>query len=201
MAAIVKAIVQFFTPKQHIMLFVRRSLSTRLVGRHAVTLSTVILSTSLLSTVIFPSCNTNPPTQYMATQSYAFRLKPGQDLKKEIQQFVTDKKITAGWIATCVGSLTQYNIRFANQPNGSSDTGHFEIVSLVGTLSTNGSHLHLSLSDSTGKTIGGHLLDGCTVYTTAEIVVQCSDAFVFKREKDGSTPWEELQVEEGRGDR
>jgi uncharacterized protein len=137
----------------------------------------------------------------MATHSYAFRLKQGQDLKKEIQQFVTDKKITAGWIGTCVGSLTQYNIRFANQPNGSSDTGHFEMVSLTGTLSINGSHLHISLSDSTGKTIGGHLMDGCTVYTTAEIVIQSSDAFAFTREKDGSTPWEELQVKEGKADR
>lgn len=191
MTATLKAIVQFFTPKQHIMLLVRQSLSTCLAGRQA-----VILSTFILSTVTFSSCNTNPPKQHMATHSYAFRLKPGQDLKKEIQQFVADKKITAGWIGTCVGSLTQYNIRFANQPNGSSDTGHFEIVSLVGTVSTNGSHIHISLSDSTGKTIGGHLMDGCTVYTTAEIVIQSSDAFVFKREKDGTTPWEELQVEE-----
>jgi len=127
---------------------------------------------------------------------YAFRLKPGQDLKKEIQNLVTEKQVKAGWISTCVGSLTQYNIRFANQPEGSSDTGHFEIVSLTGTVSVNGSHLHISISDSTGKTIGGHLMDNCIVYTTAEIVITTSDALLFKREKDGTTPWEELQVEE-----
>lgn len=132
----------------------------------------------------------------MATTTYAFRLKPKQDLKQEILQFVADKKIQAGWIGTCVGSLTQYNIRFANQPEGRSDSGHFEIVSLVGTVSVNGAHLHLSISDSTGKTIGGHLLDGCLIYTTAEIVIQSSNEFGFKREKDGSTPWEELRVEE-----
>jgi uncharacterized protein len=191
MIALLRRIAPFFTPFRSIVKATRQSLSTCLAGMKA-----VILSTVALSTVTFSSCNTNPPKQHMATQSYAFRLKPGQDLKKEIQQFVADKKITAGWIGTCVGSLTQYNIRFANQPNGSSDTGHFEIVSLVGTLSTNGSHIHISLSDSTGKTIGGHLMDGCTVYTTAEIVIQSSDAFVFKREKDGTTPWEELQISE-----
>lgn len=126
---------------------------------------------------------------------HAFRLKPGQDLKKEIQQLVNDQQIKAGWISTCVGSLTNYNIRYANQPEGSNGSGHFEIVSLTGTVSVNGSHIHISVSDSTGKTIGGHLLDSNIVYTTAEIVILSSDELNFKREKDGSTPWEELQVE------
>ncbi len=129
-------------------------------------------------------------------KAHAFRLKPGQDLKKEILQYVKEKQIKAGWISTCVGSLTNYNIRFANQPEGNSGSGHFEIVSLTGTVSVNGSHLHISISDSTGKTIGGHLLDSNLVYTTAEIVILSSDDFIFKREKDGSTEWEELQVEE-----
>jgi len=128
--------------------------------------------------------------------TYAFRLKPGQDLKTEIQKLVNEKQIKAGWIATCAGSLTKYNIRFANQPNGSIDSGHFEIVSLTGTVSVNGSHIHISISDSTGKTIGGHLIEGCTIYTTAEIVILSSNELVFKREKDGTTEWEELQVEE-----
>jgi len=127
---------------------------------------------------------------------HAFRLKPGQDLKQEIEKLVNEKQIKAGWISTCAGSLTNYNIRFANQPNGSTDSGHFEIVSLTGTVSTNGSHLHISISDSTGKTIGGHLMDGCKIYTTAEIVILSSNDLIFKREKDGTTPWEELQVEE-----
>ena len=128
------------------------------------------------------------------TKTHTFRLKPGEDLKAGIAALVKEKNIGAGWIATVVGSLTQYNIRFANQPEGSRGEGHFEIVSLTGTVSTNGSHLHISVSDSTGKTIGGHLLDGNIVYTTAEIVISETDDVVFTREKDGSTPWEELQV-------
>lgn len=127
-------------------------------------------------------------------KSHAFRLKPGQDLRKEIESFVKANGIEAGWISCGVGSLTDYNIRFANQPNGSKDTGHFEIVSLTGTVSTNGSHIHISVSDSTGRTIGGHLLDSNLVYTTAEIVIQEANDLKFTREKDGTTPWEELQV-------
>jgi predicted DNA-binding protein with PD1-like motif len=95
-----------------------------------------------------------------------------------------------------VGSLTNYNIRFANQSNGSIDSGHFEIVSLVGTLSTEGSHLHISISDSSGKTIGGHLLDDCKIYTTAKIVIAKSDEMHFSREKDGTTSWKELTIKQ-----
>ena len=127
-------------------------------------------------------------------KTHAFRLKPGADLRKEIEAYVLSNNIKAGWISTCVGSLTNYNIRFANQPEGSKATGHFEIVSLLGTLSVNGSHIHISLSDSTGQTIGGHLLDSNIIYTTAEIIIQEDDDLVFTREKDGTTPWEELQV-------
>ena len=128
------------------------------------------------------------------TTTHAFRLKPGQDLRKEIEAFVQKENILAGWIITCVGSLTQTNLRFANQPGGSGSNGHFEIVSLTGTISTSGSHLHMSVSDSLGRTIGGHLLDGNMVYTTAEIVIGESKSLVFSREKDGTTAWEELQV-------
>jgi len=127
---------------------------------------------------------------------YAFRLKPGEDLRRSIEAIVKENNIEAGWINTCVGSLTDYTIRFANQREGSHGSGHFEIVSLTGTVSVNGSHLHISISDSEGKTIGGHLLEGCKIYTTAEIVIGTTTAYEFKREKDGTTEWKELQVNE-----
>jgi len=148
----------------------------------------------ILASLIIFSCNQK--TVMNKLTAHAFRLKPGEDLKNGIQNLVNEKQIKAGWVSTCVGSLTNYQIRFANQTNGSSDSGHFEIVSLTGTVFVNGSHLHISISDSTGKTIGGHLMKGCKIYTTAEIVILSSNEFVFKREKDGTTPWEELQVEQ-----
>lgn len=132
--------------------------------------------------------------QTIMIQSHPIRLKPSADLKKEIEAYAKSNDIKAGWISTCVGSLTDYHIRFANQPQGEKHSGHFEIVSLTGTVSANGCHLHISISDSTGKTIGGHLLDRNLVYTTAEIILMEDDEFVFTREKDGTTPWEELQI-------
>lgn len=122
------------------------------------------------------------------------RLKPSEDLKQTLQTFVNEKNIQAGWMITCVGSLTHYNIRFANQPSGSSNKGHFEILSLTGTLSVNDSHLHISIADTEGKTIGGHLLEGCIIYTTGDIIIGESKELIFTREKNGTTEWKELQV-------
>lgn len=144
---------------------------------------------------VFAACQTTA-MKNDTVSTYAFRLKPGEDLKEGIEKEVKANNIHAGWIASCAGSLTDYMLRFANQPEGNSGSGHFEIVSLAGTVSTNGSHIHLSISDSTGKTIGGHLMPGCKIYTTAEIVIQATDKYEFTREQDGTTPWEELQVKE-----
>ena len=73
--------------------------------------------------------------------------------------------------------------------------GHFEIVSLVGTLSQKGeSHLHMCLSDNKGSCVGGHLLKGSKVFTTAEIVIGEALDLEFARIHDGATPWEELRI-------
>ena len=127
-------------------------------------------------------------------KEHAIRLKPGEDLKQSITAYVQEHNIKAGWIVTCAGSLSSCAIRFANQPGTATDLGHYEIVSLTGTVSVNGSHIHMSISDSTGRTIGGHVVDGNIIYTTAEIIIQESNHLLFAREKDNTTPWEELQI-------
>jgi len=124
----------------------------------------------------------------------AIRLKPGQDLKKELDHLVNNKKIDAAFVITCVGSLTKAVLRLANQPDTTEFEGKFEIVSLTGTLSRHGSHYHISLSDGTGKTIGGHLWEGCTIYTTAEIVLGVLPDTVFAREIDPQTTYDELVI-------
>lgn len=137
---------------------------------------------------------TSPVPIKGAMQTYSFRLRPGQDLKHELHALVKQQRIEAGVIITCVGSLTDLTLRLANQEGPSHWRGHFEIVSLVGTLSTSGSHLHLSASDSTGRTLGGHLLNGCIVYTTAEIVIGVMSDLTYTREPDSVFGYRELVV-------
>lgn len=125
---------------------------------------------------------------------FAFRLKPNEDLKESLKNFVTSNNIQAGFILTTVGSLKQTSIRFANQNEPKVLQDKFEIVSLVGTLSTNGIHLHISISDKNGKTIGGHLESGCIIYTTAEVVIGESNSLIFLREVDEQTGYKELKI-------
>ncbi len=135
-----------------------------------------------------------PPVPPSALKTHALRLKPGDDLRQQLTAFVRAQHIQAGTMLTCVGSLTVATLRLANQEGAAVYKGHFEIVSLVGTLSVNGSHLHLAVADSTGRTIGGHLLDGCRVYTTAEIVLGELPQLDFRREKDDTFGYQELVV-------
>lgn len=129
-----------------------------------------------------------------ASKLHVFRLAPRQDLKQSILQWARHNSIKAGVIVTCVGSLEQYHLRFANQARGSKVAGHFEIVSLTGTFSTSASHLHISVCDNTGRTTGGHLLDECLIYTTAEIVVAELVDVEFTRELDSTYGCHELNV-------
>lgn len=125
---------------------------------------------------------------------FALRLRPGQDLRKQIEAFAKEHQLRAGFIMTTVGSLQRATIRLADQPNATTFDGKFEIVSLVGTLGPDGVHLHISISDNTGKTIGGHLTEGCVIYTTAEIVIGEATGLVFSREKDEQTGYQELRI-------
>ena len=135
------------------------------------------------------------PTPSSSLQAYALRLRPGDDLRQQLLAFVAAHRIEAGAVLTCVGSLTDVRLRLANQEATTLYQGHFEIVSLVGTLAASGGgHLHLSVSDSTGRTLGGHLLDGCRVYTTAEIVLAALPGLVFTRETDPTFGYQELVI-------
>jgi len=127
-------------------------------------------------------------------ETCTIRLKPGDDLKKFIDEPAATYHIKAGVIITCVGSLTRASIRFAGESATTVLSGPLEIVSLTGTFSINGSHLHIAVSDATGKTIGGHLKEGNAVYTTAEICLGFLPDLLFTREKDETTGYPELMI-------
>jgi predicted DNA-binding protein with PD1-like motif len=127
-------------------------------------------------------------------KTYALRLKPGQDLRESLENFIKEANIQAGYIITTVGSLSNATLRLADESKSSEFSGKFEIVSLVGTLSQDGVHLHISLADNTGKMVGGHLLKGCKIYTTAEIIIGESEDLFFTRETDPDTKFKELKI-------
>ena len=125
---------------------------------------------------------------------FALRLKPNEDLKQTLKIFALQENIKAGFILTAIGSLKVATIRFANQDRSTVLSEEFEILSLNGTIATTGVHLHIAISDKQGKTIGGHLDDGCIIYTTAEIVIGISEEYTFLRTLDQQTGYKELEI-------
>lgn len=148
---------------------------------------------ALLLVLLSAGCMTAPKN---GVKAYTFRVKPGEDLKLALAAFAKAHNIKAGSIVSCAGSLKTVSLRFANQKEPTKLNGFHEIVSLSGTLEEEHMHVHMSVSDATGKTTGGHLVDGNVIYTTAEITVLEQLDKSFKREKDAATGFNELVVED-----
>jgi predicted DNA-binding protein with PD1-like motif len=125
----------------------------------------------------------------------ALRLQPDQDLRQALQAFAIAQNLQAAFILSAIGSFKQVALRFADQPSSAVWQGRYEMLSLQGTLSVHGLHLHMAIADSQGQAFGGHLMDGCIIYTTAEIIIGASDDFIFLRRPDTQTGFLELAIE------
>lgn len=131
---------------------------------------------------------------YSNARFIALRLRPGDDVILTLRQQVKHHQLQAAFIAGCVGSLTDVALRFAGQENTHLTSGKFEIVSLIGTLDAQGEHLHLAVSDENGQMSGGHMMPGCTVRTTLELIIGELENNTFTREPCTLSGYEELVV-------
>ena len=129
-----------------------------------------------------------------ATRFRALRLVPGTDLRGAIEAAFGAEPERAGFVAACVGSLTGAALRPAGAEGALAVPGPLEIVALSGTLSADGPHLHLAVSCADGTVAGGHLLPGCAVRTTAEIVLGLAEGVAFERLVDPATGYRELTM-------
>lgn len=127
-------------------------------------------------------------------KTFAIRLHPGQDLKLELLDFCKKQGLQAGCVLTCVGSLTTTALRLAGKDQVKVWEEKMEILSLVGTLSAEGAHLHLGIANGEGQAFGGHLVEGCLIYTTAEIVLGELEDVKFLRVVDPATGYKELEI-------
>ena len=126
---------------------------------------------------------------------YIFRLTKGNDLKKSIVEYARDNNIKAGVISACVGCCYEVNFRLAGGKKFFHKVDDYEIVSMTGTISEDGVHIHVSFSDIEGNVVGGHLSDGCFVNTTAEVAITEIDNYRLTREYDENTGYKELVAE------
>ena len=129
-------------------------------------------------------------------QVHVLRLSPGDDLRVSLEAaFAALSKehgLEAACIMSAVGSLSRAVLRYADKATGSDINASLELLMLSGTLSANGAHVHASVADEQGEVKGGHLMPGCIVRTTVEVVIALLPGWQFRRELDAATGFNEL---------
>ena len=122
------------------------------------------------------------------------RLRPHQDLRGALAAQLAAHGVEAAFVLQGIGSLSVAQIRFAGMETATELRGDMEILTLSGSLSPDGVHLHITVADSQGRVLGGHVAPGCIVRTTAEILLALLPAYAFSREPDAQSGCNELVI-------
>lgn len=122
------------------------------------------------------------------------RLRPQQDLRTALDAILLDAGLGAAFVVQGIGSLSVARIRLAGKDDAIELRGDLEILTLAGSLSPDGGHLHVSVADAQGRVVGGHVAPGCIVRTTAEILLAVLPGVRFAREPDAESGWNELAI-------
>lgn len=127
-----------------------------------------------------------------AMRCHCVRLCRGDDLMLSIKALCREKHIAAGVILSAVGCISRGRVRDASGVTIREIPEHCEIVSLNGTVSEARCHLHIALSKEDLSTIGGHLVSGCIINTTCELVIGELPNVRIEVEEDPETGYDEL---------
>jgi len=127
-------------------------------------------------------------------QPLPLRLHPGDDLRASVVAALLASGHAAGFVLQGIGSLCVARLRYAGQPACAELCGDLEILTLAGSLSPDGAHLHMAVSDAQGRVWGGHVGAGCIVRTTAELLLVLLPGQRFTREHDARTGYPELKI-------
>jgi uncharacterized protein len=139
---------------------------------------------------------TSLPAEALVT-SLPLRLHPGDDVRERIEALVQERNIAAAFVLSGIGSLSRLALRLAGAARPEVHVGDYEIIALSGSLSIDGAHLHMAVADATGRVTGGHVAAGCSVRTTAEILLAILPGWAFVRRRDAATGFPELVIERG----
>lgn len=122
------------------------------------------------------------------------RLPPGADLRLALEDLLHQHQSAAAYVLQGIGSLSVAQLRFAGRSGPTELRGDLEILTLAGSLSPDGAHLHMAVADADGRVTGGHACAGCTVRTTAELLVALLPRHRFRRMLDEETGFPELSI-------
>ncbi|MHA1135240.1 MAG: PPC domain-containing DNA-binding protein [Candidatus Thorarchaeota archaeon] len=106
------------------------------------------------------------------------RLEPGEDILKSIEKIVAENKLLSGHLSL-IGAVSKVHLGYFDLHEkvykDFTIDEDLEIVSCVGNISRLKEdyvvHAHVVASDVDGKCYAGHLMEGCVVSVTIEIVI------------------------------
>ncbi len=122
------------------------------------------------------------------------RLGPGDDLREALTDRLRAQAVEAAFVLAGIGSLAHTRLRLAGADDALAIDGDVEILTLSGSVSADGPHLHASVADASGRVTGGHVMRGCIVKTTAELLVAPLPAWRLARRHDPATGYDELDA-------
>ena len=128
----------------------------------------------------------------MIMEALPLRIMPGEDLRLALEGALAAGGSDAAFVISGIGSLCQARLRLAGKAKPDPIEGCLEILTIAGTIAGNGAHLHMSAADSEGRVTGGHVTYGCTVRTTAEVLLVLLPDWSFTRESDPNSGFREL---------
>ena len=127
----------------------------------------------------------------------AFRLKPGMDVLKSIEEVCKTENIKNGVILSGIGSLDAFcnpvplKDKKAGYGYGEPTIlyGPIELTAAAGMICHDAEgnillHVHMSMSDQHGTGHGGHLIEGTRVLLTTDMVIAELDGLVMGRNFD-----------------
>ena len=129
-------------------------------------------------------------------KTLCIRLRRGDDLLGAIQALAEKEHLEAAVVLSAVGCVSAARVRDAGGVNLREIREPCEIVSLNGTVSRARCHLHIALSKEDLSTVGGHLVTGCIVNTTCELVLLEQDGWRYGVEQDAATGYDEIVFQE-----
>lgn len=130
----------------------------------------------------------------MSNNTICTRLLPGEDVYDKITQICISNELKAGFVVCAVGSLKHLKMRLADSITIIDLEANYELLNMSGTVSEHGLHLHITVADAQGNVLGGHLLPGCQVKTTMELIINRVAGVIFEREYDQTTGYRELVI-------
>jgi len=103
-------------------------------------------------------------------QAQAVHLPAGADLRRSLEQ-LAQLHNASGFVLSVVGNMSQVCFACPGRREPTVLSGELEIITLQGTISPAGVHLHLSFSDAACQVWGGHLEHGSLVLKGADLLV------------------------------